>query len=72
MNEKYPQDRSCADKGILFDRLIDLPTYTGILGEKGIYKEATSTLFTSFKKAIKLEMKQFLDDGFHEIDIDDH
>ncbi|MFT3794304.1 hypothetical protein [Flavobacterium sp.] len=46
--------------------------HSGIVGQKGNYKEVKSGLFSSFHKQIQKEVDRACQDGFYEIDPDDH
>ncbi|MFK8054861.1 MAG: hypothetical protein AB8F78_01975 [Saprospiraceae bacterium] len=47
-------------------------THTGVLGEKGQYKEIKSGLFSNFRKTIQKEIDKYCADGFQEVEIDEH
>jgi hypothetical protein len=47
-------------------------THKGVVGQRGDYKEVKSGLFSSFRKEIQKEVDIYSEDGYEEVDIDDH
>jgi len=44
----------------------------GIIGQRGQDKEVKSGLFSNFKKEIQKEIDKLVDDGYEQVDIDEH
>ncbi|MGF7037173.1 hypothetical protein [Mucilaginibacter lappiensis] len=44
----------------------------GIVGQRGQDKEVKSTLFSSFKKEIQKEIDKLIDDGYEQVDLEEH
>ena len=46
--------------------------HIGKVGERGQYREVSSGFFSNFRNFIQKEIDQYCENGYEEIDIDDH